>query len=205
MLIVFQLLVFLFSIIIHEVSHGLMAYKLGDPTAKDAGRLTFNPFKHLDLYGSIILPLIVFLLSKGAFIFGSAKPVPYNPYNLKDKKYGNLKVAVAGPGSNFLVALILGLGIRFFGNFIYSFSFGRTFIQMIGFIVFVNIMLCLFNLLPFPPFDGSKIIYDLFPRHATVLMQMGIFGLILGMFIAYFLLSPLSNFVFKLIVGMSYF
>jgi len=113
MFIIFQLLVFLFSIIIHEISHGAMAYRLGDPTAKNMGRLTFNPIKHLDLYGSIILPLMIFFLSGGRFIFGSAKPVPYNPYNLRDKRFGNLKVAIAGPGSNFLIALVFSIPFLF--------------------------------------------------------------------------------------------
>jgi len=205
MLTVFQLLVFLFSIIIHEVSHGLMAYRLGDPTAKNMGRLTFNPIKHLDLYGSIILPLMIFFLSGGKFIFGSAKPVPYNPYNLRDKRFGTLKVAIAGPGSNFLIALILGLIIRFFTGPIMLLSFGKTFISLIAFIVFVNLLLCLFNLLPFPPFDGSKILYDLFPKQGEAIMRMGIFGLFLGLIVAYYFLSPLTNLLFGLIVGQRYF
>ena len=204
-IIIFKLLVFLFSIIVHEISHGAMAYRLGDPTAKNMGRLTFNPIKHLDLYGSIILPLMIFFLSGGRFIFVSAKPVPYNPYNLRDKRFGNLKVAIAGPGSNFLIALVLGLGIRFFGGPILTLDFGEIFLQMIAFIVFVNILLCLFNLLPFPPFDGSKIVYDLFPKQWTGIMRMGIFGLFLGIFVAYFFLGPLTNLLFKLIVGGSYF
>lgn len=205
MFIAFQLLVFLFSIIIHEVCHGAMAYKLGDSTAKDMGRLTFNPLKHLDLYGSVLLPLMIFTLSGGRFIFGSAKPVPYNPNNLRDKKFGNLKVAIAGPGANFLIALILGLGIRFFGGLILALSFGKIFISLIAFVVFVNIILFLFNLLPFPPFDGSKIVYDLFPKQWGYVMQMGIFGLFIGIIIAYFFLGSLTNFLFGLIVGRSYF
>ncbi|MFA5386171.1 MAG: site-2 protease family protein [Candidatus Paceibacterota bacterium] len=205
MFIVFQLLVFLFSIIIHEVSHGAMAYRLGDPTAKNMGRLTFNPLKHLDLYGSVLLPLVIFSLSGGRFIFGSAKPVPYNPYNLRDKKFGNLKVAIAGPGSNFLIALILGLVIRFFAGPIMLLSFGKIFISLIAFIVFVNLLLFLFNLLPFPPFDGSKIVYDLFPRQWASVMRMELIGIFLGLFVAYLFLSPLTNLLFGLIVGQRYF
>jgi len=182
-----------------------MAYRLGDPTAKNMGRLTFNPIKHLDLYGSIILPLMIFFLSGGKFIFGSAKPVPYNPYNLRDKRFGTLKVAIAGPGSNFLIALILGLIIRFFAGPIMLLSFGKIFISLIAFIVFVNLLLCLFNLLPFPPFDGSKILYDLFPKQGEAIMRMGIFGLFLGLIVAYYFLSPLTNLLFGLIVGQRYF
>lgn len=208
MFIVFQLLVLLFSIIIHEVSHGAMAYRLGDPTAKNMGRLTFNPLKHLDPIGSVLVPLLLIIMSKisgGGIIFGWAKPVPYNPYNLRDKKYGNLKVAIAGPGSNFLIALVLGLLIRFFGGFIITLAFGKTLIGLLAFIVFVNLLLCLFNLLPFPPFDGSKIMYDLFPKQWGAVMRMGIAGLFLGLFIAYSFLWPLTNFLFKLIVGQGYF
>lgn len=205
MLIAFQLLVFLFSIIIHEVSHGAMAYRLGDPTAKNMGRLTFNPLKHLDLYGSVLLPLIIFSLSGGRFIFGSAKPVPYNPFNLRDKKFGNLKVAIAGPGSNFLIALFLGLVIRFFAGPIMLLGFGKIFISLIAFIVFVNLLLFLFNLLPFPPFDGSKIMYDLFPRQWARVMRMEVIGIFLGLIIAFYFLSPLTNFLFGLIVGQRYF
>src|SRR3989338_7191179 len=108
---VFQVLVLIFSVVIHEVSHGVMANSLGDPTAKNLGRLTLNPLKHLDFFGSILLPLFTFFA--GGFVFGYAKPVPYNPNNLRDRKYGPAKVAIAGPLSNIILAILFGLTLRF--------------------------------------------------------------------------------------------
>src|SRR5574343_1207888 len=105
-------LILLFSVIIHELAHGYVAYSLGDPTAKYEGRLTMNPLKHLDPFGSVILPLLL-ILSQSSFIIGWAKPVPYNPYNLKNQKWGDAIVALAGPLSNICVALFFGLLIRF--------------------------------------------------------------------------------------------
>ena len=103
---------FLYSVIIHEISHGLMAQSMGDTTARDAGRLTLNPIKHLDLFGSILLPLMLIVI-RSPFLFGYAKPVPYNPLNLSDQKYGPAKVAIAGPLSNFILAILFGLVLRF--------------------------------------------------------------------------------------------
>ena len=102
-LILFKILVVLFSVVLHEVSHGSVANSMGDPTAKNLGRLTLNPFKHLDLFGSVLLP--IFTLLVGGFIFGYAKPVPYNPANLNDRKYGAAKVAFAGPAVNIICLL----------------------------------------------------------------------------------------------------
>src|SRR3989344_5222539 len=108
---IFWIIALLYSVVIHEVSHGAVAYSLGDPTAKNLGRLTLNPIKHLDMFGSVFLPLISFML--GGFIFGYAKPVPYNPENLRDRKYGPAKVALAGPASNIALAVLFGLTLRF--------------------------------------------------------------------------------------------
>ena len=105
--IIFFIIVLIFSIVIHEVSHGFVANYLGDPTAKHAGRLTLNPLKHLDPIGSVLLPVLL-ILTTGKGI-GWAKPVPINPFNFKDQKYGSLKAAVAGPVSNFIIALFFGL------------------------------------------------------------------------------------------------
>ena len=109
---IFSLIVLLLSIILHEIAHGSMALRLGDPTAKYAGRLTLNPLKHIDIFGTIILPLLLIIM-RSPFIIGWAKPVPVNPYNLRDPKWGMLKVSIAGPSTNFLVAIIFGLVIRF--------------------------------------------------------------------------------------------
>src|SRR5436190_1548896 len=106
--IIFGILVFLYSVIIHEVSHGFMALSMGDTTARDQGRLTFNPIPHIDMIGSVLLPLFL-ILAHAPFVFGYAKPVPYNPLRLSDRKYGPLKVALAGPASNLLLAVLFGM------------------------------------------------------------------------------------------------
>src|SRR3990167_7918192 len=109
---VFGIIILIFSIIIHEVMHGVVANSLGDPTARLAGRLTLNPIPHIDLFGSIIIPGLLVLTNAG-ILFGWAKPVPYNPYNLRGGKWGEGAVAFAGVGANFLLAIIFGLLIRF--------------------------------------------------------------------------------------------
>jgi Zn-dependent protease len=108
-LIIFYIVILLYSVIIHEVSHGIMALWLGDPTAKYADRLTANPFKHIDPTYTIFLPIMMLILTHGRFAFGSAKPVPYNPYNLKNQKWGPALVALAGPLSNILIAIIAAI------------------------------------------------------------------------------------------------
>jgi len=152
---IFIIAILIFSVVLHEVSHGYAANFLGDPTARLAGRLTLNPIKHLDMMGSIIIPAILILTGAG-FIFGWAKPVPYNPYNLrKGGKYAEAIVAGAGPASNFIIAIIFGLLMRFG---IASGIATVPFIQIAGIIVFVNIMLGVFNLIPVYPLDGSKVL-----------------------------------------------
>jgi Zn-dependent protease len=193
---IFFLIVLLFSVIIHELSHGYVAYSLGDPTAKYAGRLTLNPIKHLDPIGSVVLPLLfifISLLPGGQpIIFGWAKPVPINPHNFKDQKWGTLKVSIAGPMSNFAVAIVFGLFIRFF-----SYPQLAPLIQLFSIIVFLNILLGLFNLIPIPPLDGSWILFRFLPaaaeRGRIFLQQYGLFIIIILLF------SGVLNFLFYLI------
>ena len=152
--------VLIISVILHEVAHGYMAYWLGDPTAKLQGRLTLNPFVHIDPVGSVLLPgLLLFWQSVASFSFpflvGYAKPVPYNPYSLKGK-YAEGLVAFAGPGTNILLALIFGLLIRFFGM-----ELETPMLMAFGTIAYVNMLLALFNLIPIPPLDGSKVLSSL--------------------------------------------
>lgn len=160
----------MFSAIIHEVAHGWVAYLCGDTTAKDAGRLTLNPFKHLDPFGSVILPLIMAFL--GGVVFAFAKPVPYNPYNLKHRRRDEVFVSLAGPASNIIQALIGACAFRLLLVYIatHSGSYTAAALPLIGqspvafgltvfsTYVWVNLMLCFFNLIPLPPLDGSKII-----------------------------------------------
>jgi Zn-dependent protease len=153
---IFSLLVLLFSIIIHEIAHGSVAYALGDPTAKMAGRLTLNPISHLDPIGSIMLPL--FLMMSGMPIIGWAKPVPINPMLLQDRRWGDLKVSIAGVLANFFIALIFGLIIKYGMDYL-----PQGFLMIASFVVFYNIALGLFNLIPIPPLDGSHILFSLLP------------------------------------------
>jgi Zn-dependent protease len=152
--IIFEIIVLIFSIIIHEISHGYVAELLGDPTARLQGRLTLNPVKHIDPLGSIVVPIITAL---SGFTFGWAKPVPFNPYNLKNRRTGELLIAIAGPLSNLLIAFIFGLFIRF------GIGGSIIFLQLCAYIVIINIALAVFNLIPFPPLDGSKILFAIFP------------------------------------------
>jgi Zn-dependent protease len=159
--IAFLVIILILSVVIHEVSHGYAALALGDPTARLAGRLTLNPLKHLDPLGSIILPALL-VFSGASFLIGWAKPVPYNPYNLRHGKWGEAFVAAAGPLTNLFLALVFGLLIRFGAS-----SFSDAFLQLASFITYINILLALFNLVPIPPLDGSKILAALLPHHLS--------------------------------------
>lgn len=197
--IIFQILVVLFSVVIHEVSHGVAANSLGDSTAKNLGRLTLNPIKHLDLFGSILLPL--FTLFLGGFIFGYAKPVPYNPYNLSDKKYGPAKVAFAGPLSNVLIALIFGLFFRFMPGFLEA----TIMPQLFSFIVLLNLVLAIFNLMPIPPLDGHWLLLTFVPDTYYKFKRFFVqYGLVLFFFFIIFifpLLFPVIRILHKVFTG----
>jgi Zn-dependent protease len=156
----FYLFVFLFAAIIHEVAHGAMAYRLGDPTAKDAGRLTLNPIKHIDPLGSIIVPLILFMTGS-SILFGWAKPVPFNPYLLKNPKRDGGLIALSGPVTNFSVAAIfyvIMMGMSRMGIFIPNLP------EFLMIIIQVNVWLGIINLVPIPPLDGSKVLFMLLPK-----------------------------------------
>jgi Zn-dependent protease len=161
---VFVFLVLIISAVIHEVSHGAVAYALGDPTAKMRGRLTLNPIPHLDWYGSIILPLF-FLLLPGGFFFAYAKPVPYNPYNLRNQRWGPAIVAAAGPLSNLFLAVGMAIIYKVLG-IITDLS---VFYELVYYVVFINIILGVFNAVPIPPLDGSKILMALFSRNKQIM------------------------------------
>ena len=180
---IFTLVILLFSIIIHEVAHGGVAYCMGDPTAKYAGRLTLNPLKHLDLFGSIIVPISLFLIYSLSGIMGPivgwAKPVPINPNNFKDRRWGELKVSIAGPAVNFLIAAGFGLAIRLI-------SLPEVLFSLFSIIVLYNFLWGLFNLVPIPPLDGSHILFSLlhyrYKKFQFVLQQYGLFILIFFIF-----------------------
>lgn len=148
-------IILIFSIILHEVAHGYTADKLGDPTARLAGRLTLNPIPHIDILGSIILPIIS-VLSPGGFLFGWAKPVPYNPYNLtRAPRWGETIVAAAGPGTNFALVILFALLIQISGD--------PTFDAICFIGILVNLWLGFLNLIPIPPLDGSKVLSGILP------------------------------------------
>lgn len=158
-MIIFSLAILIFSVILHEVAHGYMANRLGDPTAKLAGRLTLNPISHIDPIGSVLLPGLL-LVSQSVthlpLLIGYAKPVPVNPHYLTGK-YDEAMVAFAGPGTNILLALIFGLAIRF------SDAGPSALNEAFAVIVYINMLLALFNLIPIPPLDGSRVLATLLP------------------------------------------
>lgn len=180
MITVFTLIVLFLSIVIHELAHGSMALHLGDQTAKDAGRLTLNPLKHIDPVGTILFPLILLVVTLGKGpILGWAKPVPINPLNFRDQKWGTLKVAAAGPCTNLLIAIIFGLLIRFF-------NLPSSYLMLFSIIALYNFAWAIFNLIPIPPADGSHIVFALlgerFSSAKFFLQQYGFFILIFFLF-----------------------
>ncbi len=200
---VFYVVILIMSVVIHEVSHGFMAECFGDQTAREAGRLTLNPLKHLDLFGSLILPAFL-VLSHSPFLFGWAKPVPYNPKNLSNKKWGTVAVASAGVLVNFSIATIFGLVIRFTSHL----ALPDNFYFITSIIVLVNLALGIFNLVPIPPLDGSKILFSLLPARAFPLIiayeQYAI--ILLLIFIVFFsdYLAPILSFLFHLLTGLAF-
>ena len=193
---IFSLAVLVLSVISHEVSHGYAASALGDPTARLQGRLTLNPIPHIDPLGSIFLPALL-ILSNSPILFGWAKPVPVNPYNLRNGKWGEALVAAAGPGANLLLALAFGLIVRFgMGT-----ALTDQFILLSLMIVTTNVLLAVFNLVPIPPLDGSKILYSFLPYRAAMSLQQmearmmsgGIALMLIMVALFVFVASPIIN------------
>ena len=196
-MIFFQLIILLFSVMIHEVSHGTMAKELGDDTAEKMGRLTLNPLAHLDFFGSFLMPLLLYFTTGGKFVFGWAKPVPYNPLNLKHPRRDTALLAFAGPMANLLLALVLGVIIRL--NFL-----PENLVYYLAYIVLINIGLAIFNLVPLPPLDGSKILLYFFPSQKLeiFLLQYGNLLLILFLIFGWGLIQPLISILFRLFIGL---
>lgn len=185
----FYFVIIIPSAIIHEYAHGWMANQLGDPTARYAGRLTIDPRAHIDKWGTILMPLGLFILTGGRFLFAYAKPVPYNPYNLRDQKWGPVWVGLAGPMANFLLAAAFALVYRLLPLAAAS--------QFFAIIVMANISLMIFNLLPIPPLDGSKLLYALLPTSAyKVRSFLDRYGFVILLFFVFFLfdlIQPIIN------------
>lgn len=208
---IFELVVLIFSVMIHEISHGFVAERLGDPTARMAGRLTLNPLKHIDPFGSIILPLLLAipaLFGQSPILFGWAKPVPYNPLNLKDPKKGAGFIAAAGPISNLSLALAFGIVIRAFAAS--GAPMDSPLILLFSLIAYINITLAIFNLVPLPPLDGSKVLFSFLPHKnwayslADTLERNGMILVILFIFFGFSLISPLIRIVFTLFTGQAF-
>ena len=206
-ILVFQFIVLIFSVMIHEISHGFVAEWLGDSTARDAGRLTLNPLKHIDPFGSIILPLLLYVLNT-SILFGWAKPVPYNPYNLKNPKKGGALIALAGPASNFLIAFIFGLLVR--TGISSGHPVEEPLLLMFQVVVYINVLLGVFNLVPIPPLDGSKVLFGFLPSRIispnvmAFLEQNGMIILVFFMFFGFRLISPIIGFLFKVFTGITF-
>jgi Zn-dependent protease len=199
------LTVLILSVIVHEVAHGYVANSLGDPTARFAGRLTMNPISHIDLVGSILIPALL-VFTQSPVLFGWAKPVPYNPYNLKPQRLGEFLVAIAGSATNIFLAIIFGLIVRFSSLI----GLDPTAIFIASTVAFVNLFLGLFNLIPFPPLDGFTVLRTAIPWHLSFIVSRfeqqvrnaGIFSLILFLIVFIYLFAgPFFTFV-RLLFGL---
>ena len=207
----FTIAILILSVIAHEVSHGFVAYLLGDNTAKRAGRLSINPLKHLDMTGSFIVPLLLVIM-RSSFVFGWAKPVPYNPYNLKNQKWGPALVAISGPLSNFLIAGVFGLVVLFLpidgsakaeislsavgGATVFGAGYAPAFLFFSSMVIWINIFLGVFNLIPIPPLDGSKVLFSALPYKFN---NVQIFLEKYGFFILLFFLFYFSKFLLPVV------
>ncbi len=196
---IFYLIIVIFSVVLHELAHGFMAKRLGDDTAEEAGRLTLNPLKHLDPFGSVILPLIFYFTGLPGLAW--AKPVPYNPSRLyKDYKYGPLKVALAGPATNLGIMIVFGLLARLLIGVISPIT-----VASLGLIGLVNAFLAVFNLLPIPPLDGARVLPLLLPRRYEHLIdQIGFAGFFLVLLFIYLfqgVIVTVATYVFGLFAG----
>jgi Zn-dependent protease len=195
---IFQIVVLIYSVVLHELAHGLMARSMGDRTAEQMGRLTLNPISHLDLFGSIILPIITRML--GGFMFGYAKPVPYDPDNLNDRRWGPAKVALAGPSVNFALAVLAGIVIRVWGA-----QMPEMMLLLLGYVVWINIVLAFFNLIPIPPLDGHWLLMSVLPSRfyefKVMLYRYQWFLLAITIFFVFPLLAPYMSTLFTLLTG----
>ena len=206
--------VLLFSVILHEYAHGRVAERLGDPTARLMGRLTFNPLPHIDIVGSVIFPALLFVISNGRMLFGWAKPVPVNPYNLRQPKRDMIWISLAGPGSNLALAVATGLAMRAlaFAGLGGAPGWPVAF-DLLGYALVINLLLALFNLIPIPPLDGSKVLAGLLPYRLYVeyskLERYGMFILVgllflgqaLGVPILGAVIMPALNLLIRLFAG----
>ena len=199
---IFQVVVLIFSVVLHELAHGLAARSMGDDTAERLGRLTLNPLAHLDPFGSVILPLLTWYL--GGFMFGYAKPVPYDPNKLNDKRWGPAKVGIAGPATNIAIALLFSAVLRLSGSLLTPMT-----AMLVTYIITINLVLAIFNLLPIPPLDGHWLLFAILPARSfhlrAMLYRYQWVLLLLALFVIFPLLVPLISALLRLLTGTTIF
>ena len=199
---IFLYFVIVLSVVIHEYSHAFVANELGDPTAKNAGRLTLNPIAHIDPIGTVLIPLVL-MFTSGAF-FGWAKPVPFNPNNVRDPK-GELKIALGGPTANLMLAGMVSLGFLAMRLIYPVISGNEILVSLTVTVIYVNIFLALFNLIPIPPLDGSKILAHFLPYRAReTFLSIGFIGIIGALLVAMMILPPVAGVIFNILTGFGY-
>jgi len=220
-IIIFEFVVLLFSAVLHEVAHGYEAERLGDDTARRAGRLTLNPLAHLDPFMSFLMPLVLFLTT--GFFFAGAKPVPYNPNNLKNPRTGAVKVALAGPATNLFIALVFGVlsvilpvasatkdalfnAVANGGTPVFTTPLTETYFFFL-IIAYINVLLGIFNLVPLPPLDGSKLLFLVLPptpatyKFMYFMERWGLILVLIFVFFGFGIIFPVINFFFALFTG----
>lgn len=208
MFLLYRILAFVVAITVHEASHAWVADRLGDPTSKLAGRVSLNPVRHLDLYGTVLIPLFLIIIGS-PFVFGWAKPVAYDPYNLKDPRRDAAKISLAGPTANLIIAATSAILIRLFYTPFSAISFLTP---LLYFLTGTNLVLAIFNLIPIHPLDGGKVLVGLLPpkdalefdtfmrRWGTLILLFLIFPLIGNQAPINLFLTPILDFLFKILL-----